>query len=224
MVTIEKNRAPYFSVIIPTYNREKLLNRAVDSVKMQTESDWETVIVDDGSNDNTFQLIKSIIEEDGRFRYIYQKNRGQALTKNAGILASSGLFITFLDSDDEYKPEHLSIRREIMQDYDEIDLLYGGVEIIGPKQIADINDNSRLVPLEDCIIGGTFVMKKSTAYELGGFNDIKVGEDVDFYKRAKALGFNVAKTNEKTYIYHRDHNDSICHRFYSPDNEISVSR
>lgn len=224
MITIEKNRAPYFSVIIPTYNREKLLERALNSMIMQSEGDWEAIIVDDGSSDNTFNLVQSFISKDSRFRYIFHKNRGQALSKNAGMLASAGLFITFLDSDDEYKPEHLLLRREIMQDYDEINLLHGGVEIIGSKYITDINDNSRKIPLEECIIGGTFVMKKSTAYELGGFRDIKVGEDYDLYIRAKKSGFYIAKTHEKTYIYHRDHCDSLCDECFSPDNNISINR
>lgn len=97
---------PTVSVIIPTYNREKLLPKAIDSIKKQTFQDFEIIIVDDASTDNTESLIKNL--NDNRIKYYkLEKNSGQCIARNYGIKRAKGEFIAFLDSDDEWLPEKL---------------------------------------------------------------------------------------------------------------------
>src|SRR6185312_11309056 len=102
---------PFFTVIIPTYNREKLLQRAIESVLAQTEQDFEIIIVDDGSKDNTKELVKKY----KTVRYYIKKHEGAAAAKNFGISKVKGEFITFLDSDDAYLPQHLKTRKEFLK-------------------------------------------------------------------------------------------------------------
>ena len=104
--------APFFSVVLPTYNRAVFLHKAIESVIHQSFHDWELVIVDDGSTDNTKDIVASF--NDNRIIYIFQENKERSAARNKGIVASKGLYICFLDSDDCF----LSNRLELL--YNEI--------------------------------------------------------------------------------------------------------
>lgn len=99
------SNSPFFSVIIPTYNREDCIFKAVESVVNQNFLDWELIIVDDGSTDNTRQVIESF--NDSRIIYIYQDNAERSVARNNGIFNAKGKYICFLDSDDSYFPNIL---------------------------------------------------------------------------------------------------------------------
>lgn len=99
---------PKVSIIIPAYNGAYFLPAALKSVVMQTFSDWEAIIVDDGSTDNTGEIANRFIKDYGpEFRYIYQENQGVSGSKNTGIANSKGGYIALLDSDDEWLPDRL---------------------------------------------------------------------------------------------------------------------
>jgi glycosyltransferase involved in cell wall biosynthesis len=98
---------PYFSVIIPAYNREKLICRTIESVLGQKFEDWELIVVDDGSTDDTGKAVKSFADE--RIRYIYQKNAERGAARNNGVKNAFGKYVFFLDSDDLLYPDHLQI-------------------------------------------------------------------------------------------------------------------
>jgi glycosyltransferase involved in cell wall biosynthesis len=97
---------PLVSVIMPTFNRADTIRRAIRSVQEQTFTDWELIVVDDGSTDNTVALIEGC---DPRLKLIRQENQGTAGARNAGLSASAGSYIAFLDSDDEWLPHHLEL-------------------------------------------------------------------------------------------------------------------
>ncbi len=88
-----------FSVIIPTYNNEKTISRAIDSIINQTYPNWELIIVDDGSTDNTEQKVQPNLRNP-KIKYFKQPNSGVAIARNTGFQYSTGEFIVFLDSDD----------------------------------------------------------------------------------------------------------------------------
>ena len=97
------------SVIIPTYNRVNLLNRAINSVLRQTFSDFEVIVVDDSSEDDTKAVVETL--KDPRIRYIcHDENRGAAAARNTGIRVSRGEHIAFLDSDDEWLSKKLELQ------------------------------------------------------------------------------------------------------------------
>jgi len=102
------------SVIIPTYNREQLLKRAIQSVLNQTFRDFEIIVVDDGSTDNTKEIIDSFTSD--KIKYIYESNSGGAARpKNTGIKNAQGKYIAVLDSDDEWLPQKLEKQIELLE-------------------------------------------------------------------------------------------------------------
>ncbi len=103
---------PFFSIIIPTYNRARFLKNTIQSVLAQTCEDWELVIVDDGSVDDTRQVVASF--HDSRIRYVYQENAERSAARNNGIRHATGEWICFLDSDDYFLPHHLSSFHEFI--------------------------------------------------------------------------------------------------------------
>jgi glycosyltransferase involved in cell wall biosynthesis len=209
-IPVLPGRIPFFSVIICTYNRAELLPRAIESVLKQEEQDFEIIIVDDGSTDTTYSIAHTYCMADPRIRYMFHANKGTGLSRNTGILASSGLFITFLDSDDEYTADHLLLRRQALEQYPMLDLLHGGVQIIGDEFVADKDDPSRKIHLSECIIGGTFVLRRQSILDLGGFANLRYADDSELYQRAMEKGWISAIIDAPTYIYHRDTPDSLC--------------
>lgn len=201
---------PFFSVITITYDRAHLIARAIDSLLAQSFRDWELIVIDDGSTDNTLQVIAPYLSNDVRIRYYRTENQGPALARNEGILRSKGQYITFLDSDDEYLSEHLSSRSDILARDASVDMLHGGMEIIGDEYVADRNDTTKLVHLSECFAGGTFVIRHELALRLQGFRDLEYGDDSDFAQRAIASGAIVIKCELPTYRYYRGLEDSIC--------------
>jgi glycosyltransferase involved in cell wall biosynthesis len=107
---------PIVSVVIPTYNRAHKIEAAVKSVQAQSYANWEIVIADDGSTDNTEEIVKRLMATDSRIRYVkHTPNRGAQAARNAGIKTSKGDWIAFLDSDDQWLPDSLEIRLNIAQ-------------------------------------------------------------------------------------------------------------
>jgi glycosyltransferase involved in cell wall biosynthesis len=109
-------RTPVFSVIIPTFNRAALVTEAVRSVLQQTFGDFEIVVVDDGSSDDTREALRPYA---GRIRYVHQENAGVAAARNRGIAESRGEYLAFLDSDDLFAPRMLEQARCTFEDHPE---------------------------------------------------------------------------------------------------------
>lgn len=200
---------PIVSIILPTYNRERLLVRAINSVLNQTIQNWELIIVDDGSTDKTFDVVNSYLQKQENIRYIKHSNRRPPLSQNVGIISSVGKYISFLGSDDEYKPTYLEERINFLQAHSDVDLIHGGVEIIGHPFVKDKNDLSKEIHLSECVIGGTFFGKRKVFLELDGFRNLKYSDDSDFFERA-IQKFKIEKVDFPTYVYYRDTPDSIC--------------
>lgn len=112
------------SIIIPTYNYGFVLNETLDSVLGQTYQNWECIIVDDGSTDNTPEIVKAYIEKDYRFLYFVQENGGVSLARNKGIELATGDFIQFLDGDDLLSPKKLFHQIEHFTINPDIDISY----------------------------------------------------------------------------------------------------
>ena len=98
---------PFFSVIIPTFNRRHTLHKPINSVLGQSFNDWELIIVDDGSSDGTEEIMQQW--NDSRISYVKQSNQERSVARNTGIALSKGQYVCFQDSDDEYLPNHLQV-------------------------------------------------------------------------------------------------------------------
>jgi glycosyltransferase involved in cell wall biosynthesis len=112
------NSKPFFSICIPAYNRAYILEETLQSILSQTFQEWEVIIVDDGSKDNTKEVVAKLIEQDNRIRYIYQDNAERSAARNKGADNSNGTYLLFLDSDDAFKPEHLQKLYDLFEKQD----------------------------------------------------------------------------------------------------------
>ena len=113
---------PLVSIIIPAYNAEKYIQRALESALAQTYKDIEIIVIDDGSTDKTAEIIKTY--QDPRIIYIFQKNQGQGPARNNGIKKSQGEYITFLDADDYYFPEKVEKQVRFLENHSEYQAVY----------------------------------------------------------------------------------------------------
>ena len=108
-----QNHEPLFSIVVPTYNREDSILNTIEGCLAQSLADFELVIVDDGSEDNTADAVKAV--EDPRICYIYQDNSGPAAARNRGVEAASGKYIAYLDADDKWYPEYLATAHDFIK-------------------------------------------------------------------------------------------------------------
>ena len=168
------------SIVMSSYNRPKKLKRAVDSVLKQTFTDWELVIVDDNSKEDTQAVAEAF--KDPRIRYIKRKKNfgNDTRPKNEGILASKGEFICFLDDDNEYRPDHLAILLKEIQKDDKLDVVYGDRWIISdkdnPHPIKDqpgfMSDFDPALLMERNFIDSSdIIVKRQALFDIGGVDE-----------------------------------------------------
>lgn len=204
---------PFFSVIITTYNRSHSITRALASLISQTEKDWEGILIDDGSTDDTYVCILPFLESNVKLKYRKIIHGGESAAKNAGIALSQGRYITFLDSDDEYDSDHLKSRKAVLMRNPTVNFLHGGVKILGNPYVPDRFDPSVQIHLKDCVIGGTFFIERSLLNSLKGLNRILLGPDADLFERAQKAEAKIMKTDLPSYIYHHYTQDSITNTY-----------
>lgn len=123
---------PFFSVVMPVYNRERYVREAIESVLAQSGTDFELVVVDDGSTDRSVQIVRSIV--DMRLRLVYGDHSGGASARNKGISVARGQFIVWIDSDDRQAPGAFAALRQAIKDFPEADVYYGDLEIFDDAQ------------------------------------------------------------------------------------------
>ncbi len=182
-------KKPSVSVIIPAFNRFPMLCEAIESVLGQTDSDFELIVVDDGSTDETGS-IREIYKD--RLHYIYQENRGASAARNRGTADAGGDLISFLDSDDLWLPGKIEVQKALMEKNPEILISYTeeiwyrrGVRVNPGKKHAKFSGwiFEKCLPL--CIISPSSVMIQKKLFErVGGFDEaLSVCEDYDLWLR-----------------------------------------
>lgn len=189
---------PKVSVIIPTYNRAAFIGAAIESVLNQTFSDFELIVVDDGSTDET-EAVASRFLDDRRFIYLPQDNRGRSAARNRALACARGAYIAFLDSDDTYLPEKLAQQVAYLENHVDVDMVYTsavcidqhGKELKNQGYVA--KDEGLIYELvaffQPLTITLPTVMVRCTVFErLGGFDvAMERFEDTDLWRRiAKA--------------------------------------
>ncbi|HEX9251880.1 MAG TPA: glycosyltransferase family A protein [Ignavibacteriaceae bacterium] len=204
----ENQSIPLVSIIMPVYNRQAYIKRAIDSVLNQSYVNWELITIDDGSQDYSPYLLEIYRAYSHKIKVVYQNHQHLPAARNNGIKNSVGEFITFLDSDDEIAKDHIEQRINYFAQNSEIDLVHGGVKIIGDPFVPDKDDHTKLIHLSDCTIGATFFGKRSVFLDSGGFKDIPYSEDSEFLERI-VKKYRVSKVDFPTYVYHRETPDSI---------------
>jgi glycosyltransferase involved in cell wall biosynthesis len=185
-----------------------LVKRAIDSVLNQDFTNFEFIIIDDGSNNETHcEILNYAIENEDKITYLRHKNCSQSESINKGILISNSEFITVIDADDEYKPNHLST---CLSEMKSLDLIASTTETIVNQEsdyyVPDRFNTNEVVHVDDCILFATLFGKKEVFTSLN-FHDM-YGADAHFYERAEQQ-FMVQKLDLRTYIYYRNNPNSI---------------
>jgi len=177
------------SVIIPTYNRKLQVIEAIDSVLSQTLSDFEILVIDDGSTDGTAEAVKAI--DDPRIRYFYKDNGGVSSARNVGLDKASGQYIAFLDSDDLYEPEYLETMVSALEKNPDYDVAYtAAINHFPDGKIEDFRTKycrsgwiSRDIFSCFFVLCQTCVIRHQSSEPLFFDEQLDVSEDVDFLLR-----------------------------------------
>ncbi len=209
--------APSVSVIIPTYNSAEFLSDAIDSALAQTYGDMEIIVINDGSTDDTRDVLEKYA---GHIIYLEQKNGGPAKARNKGIGFAKGEYIAFLDADDIWLPSKLEEQMSTLASHPDAALVYSRMinfdqafekpSFLWPKTVYSGHIFDELL-VEDCILLSSVVVKASVLREVSGFDEgLLTAEDWNFYlkvaKRHEIVGI------DKAFVKRRMHTSNLSER------------
>ena len=206
-----------FSVIVPLYNKAPYVRKALESIVNQTFRDYEVIIVNDGSTDNSLDVINELFERfkilDFRFKLLNQENAGVAAARNNGVAASEGEYVCFLDADDWWEPTFLEEMDKLIEEYPEAGLYATNYVYYKPGKTRVMLDIQRgyINYQEEYIKNGampvtsiTTCMPRKVFDEMGGFPlGIKLGEDFLLWAKT-ALHYKVAFCEKPLAYYNND--------------------
>jgi glycosyltransferase involved in cell wall biosynthesis len=195
------------SVIIPAYNQGCFLVSAIESVLAQTYQDFEIVVVDDGSTDNTAEVAQSY--SDPRVRYVYQDNRGLSAARNTGIRHSAGEFLSFLDSDDLFLPEKLELLTAVLDDRSDVGFVAGQAQPIdeqgkptGKLFATPLPENGRELLNGNPLHVGSVLLRREWQERVGFFDEsLRSYEDWDMWLRLARAGCRMSWVARPVSLY-----------------------
>ena len=191
---IHKNDMPLISVIIPVYNSEKTIRETLEAVLKQTFSDFEVIVINDGSKDSTLEIISSI--QDSRLKVFSYPNSGISPSRNRGFFHASGEFIAFLDHDDLWTPDKLESQLRALQENSQAAVAYSWTDLIdessrfrGECSRTNVNGNAhaKLLSANFLHTASNPLIRKEALIQVGGFDESVFGpEDWDLFLRLAA--------------------------------------
>lgn len=213
---------PFFSIIVPTYNRASLIEKTILSVIGQNFANWELIIIDDGSSDNTNEVVSKFT--DNRIIYNWQKNTERSIARNNGINMANGKYICFLDSDDQWRDNHLQVLYDAIQKSNNaIALFFTGMswnfadrkqDVVfdspeGENQVEYVITN-QIAPSTCCI--------QATILQTFKFNpSLIINEDVELFARIAAY-YPIIRVPIVTvdFIIHNQNTKALYKNYVSP--------
>ena len=200
-----QKEAPLISIIIPTYNNERVILESIDSALQQSYTNIEVIIVDDGSTDNSAQKIKNHIQDKPKARFIQQKNMGPSAARNFGFEFSSGQFLVFLDGDDILHRDYVKECFRIFQKMPNISLVYSAAELFeNGKGIWYIEDYQMENLLIDNSIPIYAMIRSAVFEEVGKFDiNLRYAEDWELWIRILKKYEGVYKIPDVLYYYRK---------------------
>lgn len=212
---------PMVSIILPTFNRARLLPNAINSVLAQTFENWELIIWDDGSVDDTKKVVGAY--QDKRIAYYYEVNRGKPYALNQAIRKALGEFIAFLDDDDQWVPTKLDLQLSVLNENPEVGLIFGNflnIDQVNHKEGIGFTQNTdglkqlsfksiskgcsiikegflKGISKANFIASDTVIIRKEALSIIGPFNETLMNsEDFEFWWRFGLTGYKAAFTEE----------------------------
>ncbi len=198
------NGAPIISVVVPCYNHAEYLNESVGSVLAQTFQNWECIIVDDGSQDNTESVARQLSQKDARIKYLHKTNGGLSDARNKGIEAAKGEFILPLDADDKISSTYMEAALQVLSESPGVKLVYSKARYFG---ILDSEWELEPYSFEKLLCGNMIFcssfFRKSDWAKVGGYDvNMKYGwEDWDFLIGLLKGGGEVVQLPEVHFFY-----------------------
>lgn len=217
--SLEDDADPAISAVVTSYNYGKYLDEALRSLEVQSFEDWECIIVDDGSDDDTPEISTAWTGRDRRFIYLRQENLGLSAARNAGLRKARGRYIQILDADDMILPEKFEVQAKMLGDLPENSLVYSSYTRLydssheGPKY----HELMPLVPSRPLLASlildwerkfsippHCFMFRRSHFGPAVSFDvDLETHEDIDLYLKLAAAGVNFVHHNDVLAVYRR---------------------
>lgn len=214
---------PAVSIIVPVYKVEKYIRRCLDSIIAQTFSDWECILVDDGSPDASGRICDEYASKESRFRVIHKKNGGVSSARNAGLDVARGEWICFCDSDDWEEKDFFDKALKLCSD--STDIVKSGYRIIGKKERKDVlpADSSPYEQVSNVhtschLIRSSYLSEHNIRFP----ENISLAEDWYFNYQLAIFRPKVAYLNEITYNYYQNEN-SVMHTLSRKNIEDEIS-
>lgn len=219
---------PGVSVIIPTYSHQDFVLATLDSVFAQTFTDYEVIVVNDGSPDDTAEVLRPLAEA-GRIRYIQQQNQGQSAARNRGIAEAQGEFIALLDDDDLWPPDKLEWQVQLLRENADAVLVYGGVSLVDPQfeRERDSQKDYFIRPEKPDSVGNAYkeffiknptlspgqtLIRTAAIKQIQGFDpNIWGADDYDLYIRLARLGDFIFQ--RRRALFYRMHAENASKNF-----------
>ena len=194
MAAFNTGRSPLVTVVTPAYNVAKYVGETVDSVLRQTFRDFEYLVIDDGSVDNSADVVKAHVGDDPRFRLVQGEHRGLSAARNAGIREAKGEYIAFLDGDDRWHPKFLERQLQLIQSLppdvgvvfcrSRLVLENGTLVFLQWQRAGRYDFDDFLVNGNPARNGSSLLIRKSCFADVGGFDeDLRYIEDLDMWLR-----------------------------------------
>lgn len=210
-------RRPKVSIILPTFNRERFIGAAIESVLQQTFEDFELIIVDDGSTDRTPKIVSQYRSE--KVKYLWQPNYGRSIARNNGLAAALGAYVSFLDSDDLYLPDKLALEVAFLDTFPEIGMVYTSAYCIDEtgnrlehkyKATASgwiYNEIAFFLPVTVTL--PTVMARREVFDRVGGFDEsMERFEDTDMWRRI-AKEYQIGALSEYTCLLRTHSNNAL---------------
>lgn len=226
---------PQVSVIVPAYNSAAFIRETIGSVVAQTFSDWELLVVNDGSTDDTKHVVSGI---DARVICIDRDNGGIAAARNTGLSLARGQFVAFLDHDDYWHPEKLAAQLSAAQTHDEYGVFYGEFRQWDPIEVPSFADEHlnpgfiderlsgwiyHLLLLTNWVLFSTALFRRKVFEEVGMFDpELPPADDWDLAVRASRK-FKFLKLAQPVVLY-RQHGAQTSRRVTAKDHEVEFRR
>lgn len=215
------------SVIIPCYKQAKYLPKTLDSVLAQTYNDWECIVVNDGSPDNTEEVAKEYCDKDKRFKYVYQENQGPATARNNGIKSSSGEYILPLDSDDLISPTYIEKAVAYLAAHSDVKLVYSRTELFSETERRECDMGKYTYKdflLAGCLIFSASMYRRADYDKTIGYNPNMIYgiEDWDFWLTLLGPDDKVHQIDEILFHYRTGENSMVSRKAIIHQEEACV--
>lgn len=204
-----------FSVVIPLYNKSEHIIHTLESVLAQTMEDFEILVIDDGSSDDSLEMAQKVASP--KIRIFQQKNQGVSVARNVGIENARGEYISFLDADDVWHPDYLQTIDQLTKNYPQSDIYVTAYEVL--MKDGKINQSAQLTPEEGCLESywatldqkydfvwtSATTVRRETLQKAGMFRPgEKIGQDLDMWARVARINPHVAYSSKICVTYTRN--------------------